>query len=178
MKKVISMILATAMIVTITSVMTSCGNDEESSKETTSQVTGETSKTDTESTSSSNSVFPEALENVEALQLPDIVYTGWQLSGGMIDGKEMEEDDLNSVLEACGGIFQFIFLEEGQAIMENGENRFEGTYEAVENNYAIHVVFEGYEYYAVFTEIEDETVMILANKLEPETALYLTIIEG
>ena len=54
--------------------------------------------------------FPEALQNVETYEIADVSDTGWTLSGGMINGVEMEEADLLSVLEACGGTFEFLFL--------------------------------------------------------------------
>ena len=37
--------------------------------------------------------------------------------------------------------------------------------------------FTGYEYYGVFTKVGETTVMILANKEAPETALYMTQID-
>lgn len=114
---------------------------------------------------------------MQAIPLPDIVNTGWQLSGGMVNGKEMEQSDVQSILDACGGRFNFIFPEAGAVVMENGEKSLSGTYEAVADHYIIHAVFEGYGYYAVFTTIDEVTVMVLVNKAESETALYLTPFE-
>lgn len=177
MKKAVSILLAAAMICTMAFVMTSCGEEDVSSKAPISQAAGDTDKTDLPGTSGKDSIFPKALENVEAIPLPDIAYTGWQLSGGMINGKEMEKTDVQSILDACGGKFYFIFPEEGVAMIENGNQDIRGTYEIIEDNYAVHAVFEGYEYYAVFTKVDDVTVMVLVNKAESETALYLTPFE-
>ena len=173
MKKIASIILAAMMICTMAFVMTSCGEEDTSSKAS-SQSADDTSNADT---TDNDSVFPKALENVEAIPLPNIAYTGWQLAGGMVNGKEMEESDVQSILDACGGQFNFIFSQEGAVVMENGAKSFSGTYEAVEDNYAIHAVFEGYEYYAVFTKINDVTVMVLVNTADSETALYLAQVE-
>lgn len=174
MKKAVSILLAAAMICTMAFVMTSCGD---SSKAPTSQAAGDTGKTNSPGTAGKDSIFPKALENVEAIPLPDIAYTGWELSGGMINGKEMEETDVQSILDACGGKFYFIFPEEGVATIESGKKDVRGTYETIEDNYAVHAVFEGDDYYAVFTKVDNVTVMVLVNKAESETALYLTPFE-
>lgn len=175
MKKTVSMLLSAAMVLVMLGLMTACGDADkngESSQESTSQVAGDTS-----STSDSASVFPAALENVQAYPVPDVANTGWELTGGMVSGKEMEETDLKAVLDACGGKFQFIFNDAENVQMVNGEKVFNGTYGSTGENYALHAVFEGYEYYGVFTQVNNETVLILANKTAPETALYFTQID-
>ncbi len=123
------------------------------------------------------SVFPEALANVPAYEVSDIALTGWQLAGGMINGVEMEQADLDAVLAACGGTFQFIFLSDGQAMMVNGEVAYEGTYEAIYENAALYLAFDGYEYYAVLTEVNGALVLIAANTADSTTALYFSLIE-
>lgn len=172
----------------MTVLTTACGDKSmEISQEPSTTASAETDKADTptsgtaenttEGTTESSSVFPEALKKVDAYPIPDIANSGWELAGGMIKGVEMEESDLQSVLDACGGKFQFIFLDADKVQMINGENAFDGTYKSVEENYALDAVFEGYEYYGVFTQIDGETVLILANKAAPETALYMMQID-
>ncbi len=51
--------------------------------------------------------------------------------------------------------------------MVNGEQSFDGTYEIVQDNYAIHAAFTGYEYYGVFSTVGDQTVLIIANTKGP-----------
>ena len=61
--------------------------------------------------------------------------------------------------------------------MINGEKTFDGTYKVIQDNYAIELIFDGYEYYGVFTSVNGENVLILVNKQEPETAIYMTYID-
>lgn len=96
----------------------------------------------------------------------------------MVDGREMEENDVAAILEACGGFFYFIFGDPGNVSMANGESTFTGTYTVISDGYILDIIFEGYEYYGVFTNIENITVMILANKADSETAFYMLPMEG
>lgn len=171
MKKVISILLAAAMLGSMAFVLTSCGEKDASSQAPTPQAAGSTDA------AGQASGLPKALEQVEALPLPDIVNTGWQISGGTVNGKKMEEQDVQSVLDAYGGVFYFIFPEEGVAMIESGKQTLQGTYEIIKDNRAVHAVFEGYEYYAVLTKADDRTVMVLVNQAESGTALHLTPFE-
>lgn len=90
----------------------------------------------------------------------------------------MEEADVQAILDACGGCFNFIFGDDMSVTMENVEAYFNGTYTTESDDYLIDAVFENYEYYGVFTNIEDLTVMILVNKADSETALYMVPLEG
>ena len=172
MKKVVSMILMTAMILTMTSVMTSCGKEEASSKEPTSQVTNDTGKTDTQAADDTgkadtqvtddtgktdtqaaddtkkndvqnapgeNSVLPKAIEDAESISFPGIMYSGWELSSG----KEMAESIRKAILEINGGAFMLCFVDESTAVLGTGAGSFTGTYEAMDENNAIHIVFAG-----------------------------------
>lgn len=177
MKKITTMILAAAMVLTMAGLMTACGSDADSGESSKEQTTGTSSTTDTGSAASEGSVFPAALSKVQAYPVSDLSNTGWELTGGMIDGVEMEQSDLDEMLKACGGTLQFIFTDESTVIMVNGEKNFDGSYEVIKDNYAVHATFTGYEYYGVFTEIDGMTIMILANKTAPETALYMTQID-
>ncbi len=180
------------MICTMAFVMSSCKDNDSDSGTTDATTTvpattapateapeTEANTEETEAdTQGEASVFPKALENISAVQIPDIDYTGWELAGGMVNGVEMEEEDVQAVLTACGGVFNFVFNEKGAVTMGNGEGDFAGTYEVLEENFAIHAVFDGYEYYAVFTDVEGVTVMVLSNVLDSETAFYMIPIEG
>ena len=135
-------------------------------------------KTDIENAITAADAFPEALANLDAYEIPDVSYTAWELAGGMIDGVEMEQEDLDAVLNACGGTFMFLFDAPGAVSMINGEIEFKGTYEALEENVVLYMAFEGYTYYGVFTVVDEETVMIIANTEAPGTALYMIPIQG
>ena len=195
MRKIKSMILAAVLVLSMVGLMTACGKsddskDNNSSKETPAPTNQSSDKDEaqtpedkTSGTEDNNdkdnnaSVFPEALSNVEAIPVPALEYSGWQFSGGMIDGAEMDQSQADASLEACGGVYQCGFLNEGKAMMINGEKTFEGTYKVIQDNYAIELIFDGYEYYGVFTSVNGETVLILVNKQEPETAIYMIYID-
>lgn len=179
MKKLLSIVLTVALSLTLVLGLTGCGEESGSSGSGSNKPqTSQTEKDDsTSSTQGNDSVFPEGLKDVEAIEIPDIELTGWTLSGGMVDGVEMEETDVNGVLEACGGVFQFIFMPDKAIQMVNGEKSFEGTYIVTEDNFAFKATFTGYEYYGVFSKVEDVTVLIMANAKESETAFYFTMID-
>lgn len=130
-------------------------------------------KEDVETAISAEGVFPAALANLDAYEIPELAGSAWGLAGGMINGVEMEDEDLNAVLEACGGVFMFLFDAPGSVSMYNGETQYTGTYEAVEDNAVLFMEFEGYTYYGVFTMVDDSLVLIIANTEAPDTALYL-----
>ena len=184
-KKVLRIVLMTLLSLILMFSLAACGGDSDSGSETSKSQTDSAENKDntkkpdstTEATENNDSAFPAALKDVEVGQIPDIDLTGWNLSGGIIVGVEMEQADLESTLEACGGTFQFIFMQDKAVQMVNGEKSFDGTYEIVEDNYAIYAKFTGYEYYGVFSTVNDQTVLIIANTKVPETALYFTQID-
>ncbi len=195
MRKIKSMILAAVLVLSMVGLMTACGKSEDSkdnnsSKETPTPTNQSSDKDDVQTPEDKTSgaedkddkddnasVFPEALSNVEAIPVPKLEYSGWQFSGGMIGGVEMDQSQANAILEACGGVYQNIFNNEGKVMMINGEKTFDGTYKVIQDNYAVELIFDGYEYYGVFTSVNGETVLILVNKQEPETAIYMTYID-
>lgn len=190
MKKILSIFLAVAMMLTMVCFMASCGGDDGAEetkaeekapeKDTEKESEKETEKeteTETEEETHAGAYFPEALKQVPAVPVPELDYTGWQLAGGMIDGVEMEQEDVDAVLQASGGTFQFVFLGEGKVNMISAGTVFEADYTVTEDGYAFHADFgSGYEYYGVFTEVAEETVLIIVNKNASETALYLSYI--
>ena len=178
MKKLISMILIVVMMLTTVCFMSACGEDTEVAEgDDSSQVSDDTNPTEVPSSTDNTSYFPEALTNVQAYPVPDVSNTGWELAGGIINGVEMEEADVQAVLTACGGKLQFIFLDEGNVQLVNGEKTLDGTYQTVAENYFIDAVFEGYEYYGVFTDVNGTTALIIVNKTESEKALYMVQID-
>lgn len=132
----------------------------------------------TDDQAASASIFPAELEGVESYVIDDISATAWELSGGVINGEEMDQTDLDAVLAACGGALQLIFVDDANVQLINGENAYDGSYEYMDDNFAVHAVFDGYEYYGVLTYNDDQPVLIIANVNVPGQALYLTPIEG
>ncbi|MGN1085329.1 MAG: hypothetical protein ACI4QX_10000, partial [Lachnospiraceae bacterium] len=137
------------------------------------QAADDTGKTDTQSAPGENSVLPKAIEDAESIPFPDIIYSGWELSRG----KEMAESIRKAILDINGGAFMLCFVDESTAVLGTAAGSFTGTYEAMDENNAIHIVFEEAEYYATFTEIDEEVVMILVNNAEPGLVLYMRMID-
>ena len=74
------------------------------------------------------------LLQVEVMEIPDLSGTEWTFAGGMIDGVEMEEEDLNATLETYGGTLGLVFGEDGAVTMVQGGGNAEGTYEYSDDN--------------------------------------------
>jgi len=172
MKKLISMILAAAMMLSVACFMTACGDADTTSN---TSVPTESENLDSEGIDASET-FPEALQNIQANQIDDLSNTGWEFAGGMIDGVEMEQADADAILAACGGKFQIIFLEDNKVQLVNGEQAFDGTFELMNDNYIVNTKFDGYEYYGALTEVGENLVLILVKTDAPETAFYMSLI--
>ena len=116
------------------------------------------------------------LLQMDILEIPDMSGTEWNLAGGMIDGVEMEEEDLNASLEAYGGNLQFAFGDDGVVTMVQGGGQVEGTYEYVNENTALKMSFnvDGSDLvYAVFlTEVGDDLTLIAMPDAEGYNGLY------
>lgn len=169
MKKSIVRILCAVMALFMLFTAAACGETE---TEGTSSVSGE-SLSDSSVSDAEPSVFPTALAGVEAIPVPDLANTGWSVAGGMIRGVEMEEADLDALLEKTGGQLIIVFGEGSEASLINGEQTIPGTYTLKEEGYAIHAVFEGYEYYGVFTIVDGTEVLVLSNVKNSEVAFYM-----
>lgn len=186
MKK-ITLILAVLAALTVMFTLASCGGDDTKNDgkgdvitDTKAETETAAPETDTEANTEAEtegSVFPQALSDLPSYPITDIDYTSWDMTGGMADGSEMTDEELNSVLAACGGYLKFSFFEAGTVEMENGEKTFDGTYELLLDGYAVHLVFDGYEYYGVLTESEGTPVFVFSNVKDSETALYFIQIE-
>ncbi|MGN1231231.1 MAG: copper amine oxidase N-terminal domain-containing protein [Anaerotignum sp.] len=96
-------------------------------------------------------------------EAPDLSGTVWNFTGGLVDGVEMEQSDLDEVLAMYGGSLQFVFNEDGTAQMVQGGGVLEGTYEYLEGE-AVGVIFDynGTElrYACVFTDVSGQLVLM------------------
>ena len=178
MKKLISMLLAITLVLTLTFVMTACGDTDTQS---TDISASDTEQTETPSESDVDidptSTFPEALQNVEANQISDMSLTGWEFSGGLIDGAEMTQEDANTILDASGGKFQMIFVDDKNVQIITGNGDFNGTYAYMNDNYVVKTDFTEYAYYGVLTTVEENLVLILSKTDTPDTAIYMRQID-
>ena len=110
------------------------------------------------------------------MEIPDLSGTEWNFAGGMIDGVEMEEEDLNASLEAYGGTLQIVFGEDGTATMVQGVGNAEGTYEYSDDNTAIKMTFDfgGTEitYAGFLSEVGDTVTLIAMSDMNGYDGLY------
>ncbi|MBE6903037.1 MAG: hypothetical protein E7480_00315 [Ruminococcaceae bacterium] len=169
MKKILSVLLIVMMLLSVIGIMTGCGDETAAD---TSSVGG-TSSTDTNS--KNDVTLPAALANITKINVPNIADTGWTLSGGMIDGVEMEQEDLDNVRNNFGGTMNFYFVDNTKVMLSNGDNALESTYKITDE--VLYMDFNEYKYHAVFTDIQGTTVMIVANDTDPNSALYFVLVD-
>ena len=94
----------------------------------------------------------------------------------MMDGVEMEEEDLNATLETYGGTLQLVFGEDGAVTMVQGGGNAEGTYEYSDDNTAIKMTldFGGTEvtYAGFLSEVGDTVTLIAMSDMNGYDGLY------
>lgn len=198
MKKLISIILA-ALVLAAAASMTACKNGKDggdgssgtsgaaSTAETTAMTDESGAEADTtaaltETESDSDAVtddeneiaFPEALIGIEMHPVPELADSKWALSGGFVSGEEMNQEMLDAVLEAFGGQFHIVFDGKGNVRMTGGDDFADGTYEIINEEFAVYMTFEDVDYYGIFTNVDDEDVLMIVCTSDPQTVLYLT----
>ena len=167
MKKIISALLTLAMLLSLMAVFTGCG-DKETEKKDTKEPTSSSTPADDNTT---DVTLPAAISGISKMDVPDISGTGWELVGGIVDGVEMEIEDVQTVLTNFGGRMDFIFGEGDKVSLTNGETALETTYRVTDGK-VIYMDFNEYKYHAVFTDVNGSVVLIIANETEPNSALY------
>lgn len=181
MKKLLSLILVLVMVFALGSLVACGGEDADTDK---GDDKGSNGVNGTSSVASKDdgvgnvgSLYPKALQNAVLVEVPDVLYTGWGFAGGCVDGVEMEVDDVDLFLQQFGGTLQVIFPEGNTVMLAKSDDAASGTFKKTSDGNGLHLDFgNGVEYYAVFTELGDTTVMMMAQTSAPGTALYFTII--
>ncbi len=173
MKKLLSLVLALCMIFAFAS-LTACGGEDTDTNADAGSKAPATSDTASTDSAEGNvgSIYPDALKNVEAIPAPDVEYTAWEFAGGCVDGVDMEQAEADAVLATYGGILSFEINADGKLGLYSATQMAEGTYTKTTDGYGYHFQFENGEYYAVFTTVGEDTVMMLAQPSSPGTALY------
>ncbi len=152
--------------------LTACGEEEVIVENTNEEVsvevqTQEATEAPTETVAETGTEAEGGpLLQVAVMEIPDLSGTEWNFAGGMIDGVEMEEEDLNATLETYGGTLQLVFGEDGAVTMVQGGGNAEGTYEYSDDNTAIKMTldFGGTEVtYAGFLSEVGDTVTLIAK---------------
>lgn len=168
MKKIISVAVAVLLFCSTAAAFTACGNDKTTEPEINAAQSGE------------NSVFPKALENVEAIAVPTLSYTQWEFCGGMINGKEMEQADADAVLKEYGGELMFDFPDSENTVSLNSAlDSDPGTYKVDADGFGLKITMAQKEFFGVFTLVNGERILVVSNKADSEKALYFReIISG
>lgn len=167
MKQLLSFLLVLALALSMIFVLAACGDEPKETDGTTTTTAGE---------NQDENLFPEALNALPNNAVPDyLMPSGWEFAGGMIDGVEMEQEDVDAILQATGGTFQVVFSAEGVANLVNGEQVIAGTYEKTSDT-ELFLDFGDYSYYARFTTLGDDTeAMLMVNPAQADTVFYMIL---
>ena len=162
--------------------LTACGEEEVVVENTNEEVsvevqTQEATEAPAETVSEADTEAESGpLLQVAVMEIPDLSGTEWSFAGGMIDGVEMEEEDINESLEAYGGTLQLVFGEDGAATMVQGVGNVEGTYEYSDDNTAIKMTFDfgGTElvYAGFLSQVGDTVTLIAMSDMKGYDGLY------
>lgn len=173
---------ACAMGLVLALSLTACGEEEVIVENTNEEVsvevqTQEVAEAPTETvTETGTEAEGGPLLQVAVMEIPDLSGTEWNFAGGMIDGVEMEEEDLNATLETYGGTLQLVFGEDGAVTMVQGGGNAEGTYEYSDDNTAIKMTldFGGTEvtYAGFLSEVGDTVTLIAMSDMNGYDGLY------
>ena len=91
--------------------LTACGEEDVIVENTNEEVTQEVAEAPAETTAEAGTEAEGGpLLQVAVMEIPDLSGTEWNFAGGMIDGVEMEEEDLNATLETYGGTLQLSLI--------------------------------------------------------------------
>ena len=161
--------MAFAMVMAMGMAFAGCGGEEAEVVE----EPAETTEVETEETG--EEVAGASVYDMPLTEAPDLSDTAWVFSGGLLDGVEMEQSDLDETLEMYGGTLQFVFNADGTAQMVQGGGTLDGAYEYLENE-CMQVVFDynGSElkYGCVFADLDGMTVLMAMPDATGANALY------
>lgn len=118
--------------------------------------------------------YTGGLFDLPLAETPDLPGTTWSLAGAMIDGVELEAEQLeNEVLPLYGGQLDFAFHEDGAQIVQ-GNGTLDGECTYMDEGALVLIEHEGetLQYACVFTEIEGTVVMIALTDETGINGLY------
>lgn len=157
-------------------------SNEESTTESTSSTEESTTSTE-ESTQPPESggdfviELPESLQSLEKTSVDNLSYTSWWLVGGMADGAELTDTDMDDLNEMFGGTFTLLFQEDTKVNISAGENFAEAVYELSDNNRSIFIENENAMAKGVFVSIDGVPTMLMVQKDSPNVILYMQQID-
>lgn len=118
--------------------------------------------------------YTGGLFDLPMAEVPELPGTTWSLAGAMLDGVELEADQLeNEVLPLYGGKLDFAFYED-RAELVQGNGTLEGTCQYMEEGAMVTMEYEGetLKYACVFADIDGMTVMIALTDETGYNGLY------
>lgn len=137
-----------------------------------------------EDASGTNDGLAELLSSLSLVAPSDaIVGTGWEFSGGMVNGVDLEAEEAAQSLEAYGGTLNVIFDDAENISMVQGAATLTGTYGLGEDGYMMPIVFDNngseLKYIGLFADIDGTLVLMLLSDETGQNAVYFTqITEG
>lgn len=186
-KKIVALMLSFALVLSLTA----CGGNSKDEKKADTSPATEAAANESVETSNESEV-PDAdggeiseellsfLEQLTILEFGNVAGTEWGLAGGMLDGVEMEEADLEDVLTTnYGGTLNIVFDSEENISMVQGKGTLAGTYAPVsEKDGVVGIVFDfnGTElkYAGLFAEVEGREVLMLFPDDSGKNVFYFT----
>lgn len=116
---------------------------------------------------------PVMWDDILQVEAPDLSDSIWYFTGACIDGVELTQEEYEVSLAEFGGVLNFVFDAEGNAVMQRGEDMLIGAYGYLEEEDSVIVAFEDGEelltYACVFTVTETNEIVLLAFPAEDET---------
>lgn len=107
-----------------------------------------------------------------------LVGSWWNFAGGLLDGRDMTQEEAEAVVAAYGGYLACNFDPENASITKEPYILY-GPYTVQEDGYTVLLKLENMEdgtscpYVGVFTEMDGTQVMVMISSADPSTVLYM-----
>lgn len=193
MKKFLALLLSFVLVLSLAA----CGDTKEETSDPEPSSKAKTEAADVDSSSDDNDSKTEDEAAASEVEIGDglsnflsqltlvqptdaIAGTGWDFSGGMIDGTEMNEEDVAQSLELYGGKLNIVFDDDENVSMVQGDGALKGVYGVLEDNEnVLGIIFTDAAgsqlvYAGLFTEVDDTLVLMLFSDDSGQNAFYFT----
>lgn len=129
-------------------------------------------------TSAEENKIADFLSDITLIEVPELFDTIWDFTGGYENGKELDAGEVAAIWEEKQ-YFIFYFPDSEAATMEWANNTLWGEYSVQSDGYTVGITMDHngkiLQYAAVFTNVDDEQVMILFLDENAETVWYFTL---
>lgn len=129
-------------------------------------------------TSTGENKIEAFLSGITLVEIPDIFDSYWDFTGGCVNGKELEADEVAAIKKEKTYVM-FYFPGGTSALLEwGGGASIRGEYIVQPGGYTLGMTMDDngktVQYTAAFTNVDDELVMILFLDEKAETVWYFT----